>query len=1479
MASVLAPMALRPPRDRDRDGRIREGTKDEGPARLRDFGDARAIRTALYKNTLDVARSIGPIANVRHSLELHNLQFEGPEEVPLATQKEAILRGESLGRKLKGTWILRDAQTGQEIQSKRSTIATIPYLTDRGTMIKGGNEYTLAHQLRLKPGVYARRRHSGELEAHVNVLPGQGLSHRIALDPASGRFEIHTAQAKMPLLPLLRALGVGDRQLDQAWGQDLAYQNRLKGDDTTAIDKLHAKLFRGREPADGTDRRTAVAEAFRKMPLDPEVTRRTLGKPHANVSADMLLDTTRKLLAISRGEAEPDDRDHLAYMTLHGPEDLLAERLGKDKATLRQALWKASRTGDLKGIPPNLMTRSVDAAIMKSGLGQPSESINPAMLFEQQGRVSRLGEGAIPSIDAVPEESRAVQPSHFGLIDPLVTPASFKVGVDSRIASGARKGADGRLYGRFRDARTGKLGYKSAEELADATIAFPGELASGRPLVAAMEAGKIRQVDRKSVDYELPDMEAAFSPITNMVPMKSAMKGNRAVMAGRMITQALPLVDPEAPLIQAAVPGGGGMSFESQYGPQMGALRAGAAGRVEQVGEDGIVVRHDDGTTTNADLYTNFPFNRKTLFHQTPTVAAGQRVAAGDLLARSNYTDAAGTTALGKNARVAYIPTGRNYEDAIEVSRSFADRMTHEAMYQHELDLTDPSVRPGKLAHIASFPGTFDRATLEHHDDDGVIRPGTVVHKGDPLILAVRQRERNYATIHKKRDASFADATVTWDHDHPGVVTDIAKTSKGHLVTVKSHAPLEEGDKLSGRFGDKGTIAHIREDEDMPHDARGRPFEVLLNPLGVISRTNPSQVIEAALGKIAAETGRHYSVEDFQGRDLTRYAMDELARHGLSDLETVHDPATGRQIKGVLTGNRFIMKLHHTAESKAQGRAAGGGYTAEGLPAKGGPTGSKRISTMDLNALLSHGSVDLLRDAGAIRGQSSPEYWQMVMSGHNPPMPRVPHIYEKFVAQLQAAGINVVRHGTRTQLMALTDRDVNALAGDRELEHAETVDWKQGMKPVKGGLFDPAKTGGLGGTRWSHFRLAEPMPNPVMEDPIRRVLGLTGKQFRAVLSGRAPLEGATGPQALAAALGRIDLDRSIERARTEIQGNRKTARDAAVRRLGFLVSARRLGLHPRDWMLSKVPVLPPAFRPVSAMRNSGIPMVGDANILYKELHDANENLRSMSGEVNDVGDEREAVYDALRAVTGLGDPLVQKNRERDVKGILKQIFGSSPKFGTLQRKLLSSTTDLVGRGVVTPDPDLDMDQVGLPIDKAFEVYRPFLVRRLVRGGMPRLVALRAVEEQTEPARQALHAEVQERPVIVNRAPTLHRYSMMAFRPVLVSGHTLRVPPIVTKGFNMDFDGDAAQYHVPASDEAVAEAYAKMLPSRNYMSPATFKATSYLPNQEFSGGIYAASTLRDDTKRPRTFATRQDAIRAFQRGEIDVDHPVEILTDT
>ena len=1221
-------------------------------------------------------------------------------------------------------------------------------------------------------------------------------------------------------------------------------------------------------PLTATAEGLQLQEVFQRMELDPNVTRRTLGAEYNNVTPDVLMRTSQKLLNINRGDEQTDDRDSLAYQVIHGPEDFFAERISKDAGQVaRKLLWKATLRNNLKHIPSGALTPQLRGVLLNSGMAMPLEEINPFDAYDQSQRVIRLGEGGIPSLDAVPDEARNVQNSHLGFIDPVRTPESEKLGVDSRVTYGSMRGSDGRFYSPMTDVRTGKKKLVSAEEAGDSIIAFPGELRSDRPKVRAMvRSQRVEYVDRDKVDFEIPSAANMFSSSVNLIPLVSSIKPGRALMGGKYPSQALPLSEPEAPLVRPM--SDGKRSFVNLLGERMGAVRSNVAGVVDRVTKDQVVVRTKDGREA-FDLMHNFPYNRKTYNHNTPLVKIGDPVKPGQLLASSNYTDAEGNMAVGKNLRTAYLPyRGLNYEDAIVISESAAKRLSSEHMYQHPL-APEEGIEIGRKGFVSLYPGEFTATQLKTVDDKGVVKPGTRVKKGDPLILAI---QRTIPTkLSRSNKPMFVNAAVTWDKDTEGVVTDADDTKDGgYNVAVKAYTPTQEGDKLAGFFGDKGVISKILPDSHMPHDAQGRPLEVLLNPLGILSRNNTAQIYEALLGKVAAKTGKHIEIPGFKEESLVDYVKKQLEDNQLQDTEELEDPETGRKIPKVLTGSRYLMKLHHTAEAKGGGRDIGA-YTAEDIPAKGGEASAKRIGTMETNAIISHGATEVLRDAKIIRGQRNDDFWRAFRLGYPPPSPKTPFVYDKFMASLNAAGVNTKKDGNRIHLFALTEKDVDNLTRG-PLANADTVTGDD-FKPVPGGLFDESLTGGAGGNQWSHIQLSEPMPNPVMEEPIRRLLGLTKAQYREVLGGTRDVWGFTGGKGIKQALGKLNVASEMRRYEQILRDGPRSKRDDAAKTLGYLRTIKEHGVNPQDWVLEKWPVLPPSMRPITKMKDMSL--VADPNYLYRDLFHANKDLDELKGVVGGkrASNERLKVYDGMKAVSGLGDPIQAKTQEKGVKGLLQHVFGGTPKAGMYQRRVLNSAVDVVGRATITPNPELGLDQVGLPEPKAWTIYRPFVVRNLVRRGLPATQAAIEVANQSNVARDALQDEVSKRPVIVNRAPTLHRYGFMAAWPVLVKGETLQVPPPVVTGFNADFDGDAMNYHVPVSDDAVKDAIEKMMPSRNLKAVRDFKV-HYLPRHEFMMGLYLASKLKQKGK-PRVFRSKADVVAAYQRGDIGVDEKVVI----
>lgn len=549
-----------------------------------------------------------------------------------------------------------------------------------------------------------------------------------------------------------------------------------------------------------------------------------------------------------------------------------------------------------------------------------------------------------------------------------------------------------------------------------------------------------------------------------------------------------------------------------------------------------------------------------------------------------------------------------------------------------------------------------------------------------------------------------------------------------------------------------------------------------------------------------------------------------------------------------------------------------GGYTMDHQPAKGGSTGSKRLGGFDINALLAHGATDVIKDAQLIRGTRNEDYWNALRMGRPLQEPGVPFIYDKFMAMLKAGGINTQRKGDIISIMPLTNTDVEGISAG-EIKTSDLLDSRK-LEPIPGGLFDRKVTGGLTGNRWGHVTLTDKMPNPVMEEPIRRILGLTQKRMRNIISGREELNGLTGGQAIEKALLDLDVDKMITKYKGDAKTLRGANRDSAVKALRYLTAAKKQDIKPSDWLINKVPILPPTFRPVSQMGD--IMLVPDINELYRDLIEVNNGIKTMRKDLPEsaLADDKENLYDAVKAAYGVGDPITAEGRSKRLKGAIRQVIGNNPKRGLFQSKLISKTVDVVGRGVIAPDPDLDMDSIGIPEDKAWTLYKPFVIRKLVRRGIPAARAAEMVENRSKEARSMLDDEVKARPVIANRAPTWHKFNLLAFYPKIVDEDVIRVSPLIVAGFNADFDGDQMNFHVPASDKAVQEAQEKMLPSKNLFAVKDLKSPQHTPSKEMVMGLYQM-TKAPTKKPPKVFHNIKEAREAYNQGLIGMNDPIVI----
>lgn len=1447
-----------------------------------DFPTVQRLTRENVKNALEKRF---PMVNDRYSLSVKDLRYEGPQDYSLSEQKKAIMEGRSLGTKIRGKWVLADTNTGAVInESPRKTIANIPYLTSRGTYIRNGGELTIGHIMRLRPGVYTRLKNDGGLEAHINVEQGTGSGCRVFMEPSSGVFKLKQGTTNVVLYPLLQAMGVTDDQLNEKWGPDVLNANK-KASSIKAASHI-ADLVSIRQPSVEIEAEAAaeapvtgqlekqaadlthVVDSFLKRKLDPEVTTETLGTAHENVNGALLLDTSHKLLKISKGEAYPDSRDELQFQKVFGPSELFAERILKDGGKVaRNLLWKATNKGNLDFMPSGALNQHVDSIFTESKLAQYLDGSNPFSALDNISKITRIGEGGLGDVRMAGDDMRLVHPSFMGFIDPIKTPERMRVGLDVYMAMGARRGTDGKLYTRLYNPANKQMEWIDSVKAAKANIATPEYLNSkDEYLPVARGRRSVTIVPKTAVDYYIPNATNMYSLGSAMVPRMSGVKGQRLLMGAKYMGASLPLVNRESALVKTKHPEED-MSIERSVGHRLGTTRTDQSGQVIKVTDKKITMKFLDGSEKDYELYDNFPANDKGYLRSISRVKPGDVVKKGSVLATTNYTDGEGRAAAGTHLTAAWLSTGSNFEDAVVVSESAAKKLTSENMAHHSI-AADPNVNVGKQQFFGAYPGTFSAEQLKKIGDDGLAKPGSVLHHGDPIILAVRNNVAEPGTLGRK---TINNISETWHHLNPGVVTDIRSSANKHTVYARYNAPAEVGDKLSARYGGKGVIAEIKPDAEMPQTKDGKPLDLLMTPLGLVSRTNPQSMLEAQLGKIARKYGHAYTMPSFSDDDATAFSEGELKKYGMSDREDVVDPITKRVIPSVFTGLPYVYKLNKTAEVSEAGRGTGG-YTVEDTPASGGYEGAKRFGGLETSGLIGHGAWDVIKDGKMLRGQSNLNFWQDFKLGKTPVMPGEPMVHKKFFEHLKGGGINVHKTKDSINLFGMTDTEAQELTQGRELQNTDTFETKT-FRPVDGGLFGQ-DVFGAGGDQWGYIKLDEPVPSPVMSDSIRRILGVSEKDYGQIISGQQDFNGKTGPAAIGDALAKVDLNKELTNTRMMIDKARAGNKDAYIKRYKALKAMIDNEVHPSDFMMTRIPVLPPTYRPISSQ--GGITMAADSNYLYKKVLEARDDLRDASKDLptSYQHEARATIYNAYKDLTGLSDPDDAKLQSKNVKGLLHWVFGDNPKTGAFQRRIVASSLDTVGRGVITPNPALRLNQVGLPTSQAWSIYEPFVVRELVKSGYNATDAVKMVANRAAPAYAALQKVAEGRPIIINRAPSLHKFSLMGVYPVLTKGNTLQINPSIVKPFNADFDGDALQFHIPVSVKAAEEIKNKMMPEGNLLDVRKFKA-QYTPNAEYVQGLNIATRQKPGPS-VKSFNTKEEAIAAYKKGLIDVDDPVTIV---
>lgn len=1428
------------------------------------FAHADATYRELKDRLAEHLRGLFPVSGSKRTLVLTGLEIrDNLDPGDYSSQREARLSGASWSVPVVGSFELKEG--GKVIDRARIKILDLPRLTNRGTYIVSGTEYAFPIQKRLRSGPYVRYTNAQELVTNFNLAKGKNFD--IGLHPTKGHFQLRVDSSQnIPLYPILKTLGVSDDDMVKAWGREVYAANRV--DDTAvttkALTSAFEKLSYGKEPPE--DVAAGLRELFSNTKMDEKNVELTLGRGYSSVSGRALLDATVKMLRVGRGEVEEDNRDSLIHNDIVDLADFVVERFkdftfrSRITRTLLNNIDRRDKISQI--ISRDAFQRPVDSLMTESQLSRAPTQTNPLGMISDYTAVTVRGEGGVSDEMLLHNRAlRALDPSHLGFLDPAHTPEGQGVGTTLHLTTNTRKrGRD--LVTRVWDVAAGKPVELTPAELWRVRVAFP-ESFTGNGLVndktvRVSERGEIHSVPRGQVQYVFMNPRHLLDVNTSAVPFTSHNNGARVMLASKMGVQAKPLAEPDVPLVQVALEGGA--TVERAVGRAF-SPKSPVAGKVEKVTEDSVVI-----SGHKVPLPNYFPLNANNFLHATPRVKVGDKVSAGQVLADTNYTKN-GDLALGKNLLVAYTPfKGMNVEDGVVVSESAAKKMTSEHMYQQSYPYDTDTVLDLKRFRTY-FPAKITENQASKLDDNGVIKKGQEVKPGDILVASMRRRPmgtetQRAAAVSKILAKEWRDDSLTWTKSVPGVVVDVAKRHNEVMVLVRTAEPMRVGDKLVGRYGNKGIVVHILPDSEMPRDEKGRVIDLLLNPNGVVSRMNLGQILETTASRVAEKTGKPFASPGF-GDDATKVIAAELKKNGLKDHETIFDPQDNAKIPGVLVGRQYIYKLEHQAEKKATARGGGVGevYSGEQQPSQGQGVGGRAIGNMELYALLAHGALANVDEMYGVKSNFDPEVWRAIESGTPLPPRRPSYAQKKFLTLLQGMGVKVDRRGDDMVMLPFLDRDVKKLSAG-EIKTFKLLRGKD-LKEEKGGLFDPKVTGGVQGDRWSHMRLPEPIPNPTFEKAILSLLHMTKAQFDEILASKG---GAEIKKRLAA----IDVKKRISEIEKAIIGKSGAELNALHRELRFLRALRDNKIKPEEYVIEYLPVLPPQFRPVYTMPDGNL-NVSHVNFHYQAVAQVADQLRVMQGKQFASQRRRLAseLYKGVGGLMGVNEGIVERP---GIHGIAQQLGGAgSPKGGFVHGRLFKRRQDVSATSVIVANPELGLDEVGVPEQLAWKTFAPFVVKELTTMGMKPLEAREAMDKKTEQARQALAKVISEKHVILNRAPTLHKFSVMAFKPRLVSGYALQIPPLVVGGFNADFDGDTMAIHVPVSAQANAEA-AKMLPSKHLYKPGSGALQPKIEHEYVLGLFKITRPGRVTTKR---FSSTGEVVSALNARRIEPDDMVSV----
>ena len=769
--------------------------------------------------------------------------------------------------------------------------------------------------------------------------------------------------------------------------------------------------------------------------------------------------TMKYLISVYVGEKQVDDIDHLGNRRIRSVGELLGnslktafsrmERIAKERMSLKEI--ETLKPQDLVSIKP--IVAAIKEFFGSSQLSQFMDQVNPLSELTHKRRLNALGPGGL-SRDRAGFEVRDVHYTHYGRMCPIETPEGPNIGLIVSLANYTRINDYGFLETPYRKVVNGvasrDVDYLSAidEEkyfIAQASAEIDAKGKFQEKMVAVRRNGDYTVKEPGEIKYMDVSPRQIISTAASLIPFLEHDDANRALMGCNMQRQAVPLLFPEAPLV--------GTGMESKAAYDSGVLvKATEEGTVSYVSSTRIDVKKSDGEIDGYNLIKYQRTNQDTCFNQRPITRLGDKIKAGEVLADGPSTRD-GELALGRNLLVGFVPwNGYNFEDAVLISEKVVkdDYYTSIHIKEFVTEVRETKLGPEKITR--DIPNMAEKS-LEHLDAEGIVRIGATAKSGAILVGKVTPKSETETTpefkllnsIFGEKAKEVRDTSLKLPHGVGGTIIDVQrlKRSEGDdlnpgvdevvKVLLATKRKLKEGDKMAGRHGNKGVVARVLPEEDMPYTADGKPLDVCLNPLGVPSRMNIGQIMETMLGMAGAQLGKMYETPVFQSSS-TEEISDELEKAGLhrASKMTLHDGLTGIPfVNPVFVGYMYYLKLHHLVDDKMHARSTGP-YSLVTQQPLGGKAqfGGQRLGEMEVWALEAYGAANTLQELMTIKSDDMigrAKIYESIVKGDPSTSAGIPESFNVLVQELRGLALDVRIFDSKGKQLPFTERDEELL--------------------------------------------------------------------------------------------------------------------------------------------------------------------------------------------------------------------------------------------------------------------------------------------------------------------------------------------------------------------------------------------------------------------------------------------------------------------